>query len=125
MNQGIVGCRGQMLGAAFLHLWRGGYDVDMEKAYARHCHLLETYLTENGHCAEGPGYYEYSFSTSVQLWHVYAHVTGRLVQKILPERFLRSGRYVEAMLSSTDRTGVWIPVNCCHGNPMSLLLLIS
>lgn len=124
MNQGIVGCRGQMLGAAFLHLWRGGYDEDMEKAYARHCHLLETYLTENGHCAEGPGYYEYSFSTSVQLWHVYAHITGRLVQKILPERFLRSGRYVEAMLSSTDRTGVWIPVNCCHGNPMSLLLLI-
>ncbi len=123
MNQGIVGCRGQMLGAAFLNLWKGGYDREMQQAFERHCYLLETYLTEDGHCAEGPGYYEYSFTTSVQLWHVYARMIGQPVEKILPERFLQSGKYVEAMMSSTSRSGVWIPVNCCHGNSISLLLL--
>lgn len=124
MNQGVVGNRGTMLGAAFLQQFLGGYEEFLEETYARHTNIVNRYLTEDGHCAEGGNYFEYSFSSSILLWHVYAGYKGCEVQKVVPERFLKSGRYLEAILSSNDRSGVKIPINCTSTVPCSTLLLV-
>lgn len=123
MNQGIVGCRGMMIGAAFLNLWKGGYEAAIQEAYERHTRLVENYLTENGHCAEGPSYYEYSFSSSILLWHIYARFEKKPVGEVVPERFKRSGRYLEALLRAGEREGVRIPLNCGGTAPASMLLV--
>lgn len=112
MNQGIVGNRGAMLNACRLQQYQGGYEMAMEECYERHCQIIHHYLSEDGHCAEGIGYFEYSFQTSILLWHVYAKQTGRTFQEVLPERFVRSGKYMEAIMSSTSPLGEKIPLNC-------------
>lgn len=112
MNQGIVGNRGAMLNACVLHQYQGGYEREIDECYQRHSRIIDQYLSEDGHCAEGIGYYEYSFQTSILLWHVYAKQSGRAFREVLPKRFKRSGRYVEAMLSSISPRGEKVPVNC-------------
>lgn len=124
MNQGIVGNRGVMLGAAFLQLWTGGYEACLEDCYNRHGAIVRNYLTESGHCAEGANYFEYSFSASILLWHVYARQKGLDIQEVVPERFRRAGRYMEALMSSTDRSGARIPLNCTNSASCSTLLLV-
>lgn len=124
MNQGIVGNRGVMIGAAFLQVWKGGFEKQMEDCYENHCRILNNYLTGNGHCAEGTNYFEYSFSTSILLWHIYAKMKGLPVQEVVPERFKKSGRYLAAMLSVNDRDGRRMPINCGKGLPASTLLLV-
>lgn len=112
MNQGIVGNRGAMLNACALRQYRGGYEREIEECYQRHSRIIDQYLSEDGHCAEGIGYFEYSFQTSILLWHVYGKQTGRPFHEVLPKRFIRSGKYIEAMLSSISPRGEKIPVNC-------------
>lgn len=124
MNQGLVGNRGVMVGAAFLQLWKGGYEDAMQAAYERHTALVGNYLTENGHGTEGPGYFEYTFTTSIQLWHVYAKMTCVSVDEVVPESFKRAGRYLAAMMAEGDRAGTRIPVNCTASPKVSLLLLM-
>lgn len=125
MNQGVVGNRGAMLGAAFLQIWKGGLETEMDACYKRHSHVIENYLTEDGHCAEGAHYFEYSFSTSILLWHVYAGMKKVPVSEIVPERFKRSGRYLAAMMSAGDHEGRKNPpVNCGSGLPAMTLLVI-
>ena len=124
MNQGIVGNRGAMLGAAFLQLWRGGYEAYLTESYERHCAIIDNYLTPNGHCAEGGNYFEYSFTTSILLWHVYSAICRKPVAEVVPERFKRSGRYLAAILSANDRDGRRTPLNCGGGVLSSTLLLV-
>lgn len=124
MNQGIVGNRGAMIGAAYLHQCRGGYAEYIEESYKRHTVILDNYLTEDGHCAEGAGYFEYSFSASILLWHIYARIHGVSVKEAVPERFSQAGRYAETLLSSCDRAGRTIPVNCGGAKRFSTLLLV-
>lgn len=112
MNQGIVGNRGAMLNACQLQQYQGGYEGEIEACYQRHSRIIHQYLSEDGHCAEGIGYYEYSFQTSILLWHVYAKQTGRTFQEVLPKRFIRSGKYIEAIMSSISPAGDKIPLNC-------------
>ncbi len=123
MNQGIVGCRGAMLGAIYLQLERGGYEKDIEAVYDRHSRLVNTYLTEEGHCAEGGNYFEYSFTTSILLWHTYAKYKNKSWRDVVPEAFRRAGRYMEALMSVNSRTGKRIPINC-GGKEVSTLLLV-
>lgn len=123
MNQGLAACRGVMLGAAFLQQESGGYEKPIEECFSHHAEIVRRYLTEDGHCAEGGNYFEYSFTASILLWHVYALYRGCPVQQVIPESFLRSGRYLEAVMSSNDRKGVRIPLNCSGGVPCSPLLL--
>lgn len=124
MNQGVVGNRGALLGAVFLEMNRGGHKQDILDAYERHTRIVENYLTSEGHCAEGGAYFEYSFSTSILLWHVYARYTGKTWAQIVPEVFQRAGRYQEAIMSVNDRQGERIPINCTTGVRVSTLLLI-
>lgn len=124
MNQGVVGNRGAMLGAAFLQLWKGGYEAYLSESYERHCAVIENYLTADGHCAEGGNYFEYSFTTSILLWHVYSRITGKPIKEVVPEQFKRSGRYLAAVLSENDREGRRIPLNCGGGSLSSTLLLV-
>ena len=124
MNQGVVGCRGAMLGALYLQKERGGYEKEIEAVYRRHTRLVNTYLTEEGHCAEGGGYFEYAFTTSILLWHTYAKYSRKSVKEAVPEVFFRAGRYQEAVMSVNSRTGERIPVNCCASRKVSTLLLV-
>lgn len=127
MNQGIVSCRGLMLGACLLQKLCGGYEGFLEETYQSHTGIVKNYLSENGHGAEGPGYFEYSFSTSVLMWHAYAHYKNCPVREVVPECFKRAGRYLEAMTSVNDRNGRKIPVNCTNmrkdGSHNTLLLV--
>lgn len=122
MNQGIVGCRGDMVGAAFLTLRKGGYREFLEECYGRHCRLVDNYLAEDGHCAEGANYFEYSFTSSILLWHIYSRMTGKAVTEIVPEKFCKSGRYLAAIMSACDRSGRRIPLNCGGGFLSSAML---
>lgn len=124
MNQGIVGNRGAMIGAAFLQQCWGGYEAYVEESFERHTEILEKYLTEDGHCAEGGNYFEYSFSSSILLWHIYARIHGKKIKGVVPKRFCKSGRYLETLMSSCDREGRLIPVNCGGGKLFSTLLLV-
>ena len=124
MNQGIVGSRGAMLGAIYLQMERGGHEKDIEDVYRRHCRLVNTYLSEEGHCAEGGNYFEYSFSTSILLWHTYAKYSKKSWKEVVPEVFSRAGRYQEAIMSVNSRLGKRIPVNCGGGKAVSTLLLV-
>lgn len=124
MNQGIVGSRGALLGAVYLQLQKGGFEKAIEECYERHTRIVNVYLTEEGHCAEGGSYFEYSFSTSILLWHVYAKYTGKSWQEVVPAAFRRAGRYQEALMSVNNRRGQRIAVNCDGGNEVSTLLLV-
>lgn len=114
MNQGVVSNRGLMLGAVILQKLCGGYEGFLEETYQRHTSIVENYLSGNGHCAEGPGYFEYSFSTSVLMWHVYAHYKGCPVKEVVPESFIKSGRYLEAVTSANSRYGKKMAINCTN-----------
>ncbi len=124
MNQGIVGCRGALLGAVYLQLYKGGFEAEIQDCYRRHSGIVERYLTAEGHCAEGGGYFEYSFGASVLLWHVYAGYTGKSLEEVVPAVFRRAGRYQEALMSVNSRRGQRITVNCDGGNEVSSLLLV-
>lgn len=124
MNQGIVGSRGAMLGAVYLQMHRGSFEEKIEAVYRKHSRMVETYLTGEGQCAEGGGYFEYSFSSSVLLWHVYAKYSKKSWRQIVPEAFRRAGRYQEALMSVNDRRGRRISINCDAGNEVSTLLLV-
>ncbi len=124
MNQGVVGCRGVALGAALLQNLKGGFEEYLEEAYAHHTCLVENYLSEDGHCAEGGDYFEYSFSTSIVLWHMYALYKGCSAAEVVPQRFRKAGKYLEALMCAGDRIGRRIPVNCGGGVPCSTLLLV-
>lgn len=123
MNQGVVGCKAMMLGAAFLQTWKGGYEVAVQEAYDTHTAIVNNYLTESGHCAEGPHYYEYSFADSIMLWHTYARMNGKHIKEVVPERVKASGRYLAATMTETDRCGTSITLNCGKEAPLSLMLL--
>ncbi len=123
MNQGIAGSRGAMLGAVYLQLHRGDFEEKIEAVYKKHSHIVETYLTKEGQCAEGGSYFEYSFAASVLLWHVYAKYSKKSWQQIVPDAFRRAGRYQEALMSVNDRRGRRISINCDAGNEVSALLL--
>lgn len=124
MNQGVVGNRGAMLGAAFLHLQKGGYETYLKESYERHCSVIENYLTPDGHCPEGGNYFEYSFRTSILLWHVYSRACHKPVTEIVPECFKKSGRYLAAIMSENDRNGKKIPLNCGADMLASTLLMV-
>lgn len=124
MNQGIVGSRGAMLGALYLQRVRGGYEKNIEAIYQRHSKLVTTYLTDEGHCAEGGNYFEYSLSTSILLWHTYAKYAKKGWKEVVPEVFYKAGRYQEAIMSVNSRQGCRIPINCGGGQPVSTLLLV-
>ncbi len=124
MNQGIVGCRGAMLGALYLHNERGEYAEDIEKIYAKHSQLVKVYLTEEGHCAEGGGYFEYSFTSSILLWHTYAKYSGKSLKEVVPEVFYSAGRYQEAIMSVNSRIGSRIPINCSASDKVNTLLIV-
>lgn len=126
MNQGIVSNRGLMLGAVLLQKLCGGYEEFLEETYQRHTKIVRNYLSENGHCAEGPGYFEYSFSTSVLMWHVYAHYKGCPVKDVVPEPFVKAGRYLEAVTSANGKYGQKIPINCtnCEKDGIHKTLLV-
>lgn len=123
MNQGLAGNRGAILGALYLQLWRGGYEEAIEKIYERNEQLIDNYLTRSGHCAEGGGYFEYSFTASILLWHTYARYVGKDIREVVPDRFRKSADYLGILLSATDRTGKRIPINCASGAAFSTLLL--
>lgn len=124
MNQGIVGCRGALLGAVYLQQYRGGFEGAIHDCYKRHTGIVQGYLTEEGHCAEGGNYFEYSFSASILLWHVYAKYTGKTWAEVVPDEFCRAGRYQEALMSVNSRTGQRITVNCDAGKEVSTLPLV-
>lgn len=124
MNQGIVGNRGAILGACFLQLYKGGYEQYVEESYQRHSQIVENYLSKDGHCVEGTHYFEYSFNTSIMLWHAYSKVAGKSLKEILPQSFVNASKYIEAALSSTSNRGVKIPLNCGLGKEIETLLLI-
>lgn len=124
MNQGIAGSRGAMLGAVYQQLHRGNYEKEIEAVYQKHSRLVETYLTGEGQCGEGGSYFEYSFSSAILLWHVYAKYTGKSWHQVVPEAFMRAGRYQEALMSVNDRRGRRITINCDPGDEVSTLLLI-
>ena len=124
MNQGIVGSRGAMLGALYLQKERGGYEKNIEDVYRRHTALVNRYLTGEGHCVEGGNYFEYSFTTSILLWHTYALYADKSWKEVVPEAFYNAGRYQEAIMSVNSPLGKRIPVNCGGGAPVSTLLLV-
>lgn len=124
MNQGIVGCRGDMLGALYQQYRKGGCEQIIQEIYERHTKLVNTYLTEEGQCGEGGAYFEYSFSTSILLWHIYAKYAGKTWREVVPEAFRRSGRYQEALISVNSRSARRIPVNCDHATNVVTLLLV-
>lgn len=127
MNQGVVSNRGLMLGVVLLQKLCGGYEDFLEETYQRHTEIVENYLSENGHCAEGPGYFEYSFSTSVLLWHAYAHYKGCSVKEVVPSSFVKAGRYLEAVTSANSRYGKKMAVNCtnCGKDGIHKTLLVA
>ncbi|HBI72303.1 MAG TPA: hypothetical protein DEG06_09930 [Lachnospiraceae bacterium] len=81
-------------------------------------------MSEDGHCAEGGDYFDYSFTTSIQLWHVYSRFMNRSLQDIVPERFKKAGKYIEAIMSTTSKKGKRIAINCGGGKEFSTLLMI-
>ena len=123
MNQGVVSNRGALIGAVFLQLLRGGYEEEIQAAYERHRRIVENYLTPAGHCAEGGAYFEYSFTSSILLWHVYAGFTGQPWEKIIPPFFSNAWKYQEAIMSVNAREGVRIPLNCGKAAQVNGLLL--
>ena len=127
MNQGVVSNRGLMLGVVLLQKLCGGYEEFLEETYQRHTEIVENYLSENGHCAEGPGYFEYSFSTSVLMWHAYAHYKGCPVKDVVPQSFVKAGRYLEAVTSVNNRYGKKMPLNCtnCEKGGIHKTLLVA
>lgn len=127
MNQGVVSNRGLMLGVVLLQKLCGGYEEFLEETYRRHTEIVENYLSESGHCAEGPGYFEYSFSTSVLMWHAYAHYKGCPVQEVVPQSFVKAGRYLEAVTSVNNRYGKKMPINCtnCEKDGIHKTLLVA
>lgn len=124
MNQGIVGCRGTMLGALYLQLHKGGCEEKIEACYQRHTGMIRRYLTAEGQGGEGGSYFEYSFAASILLWQAYAKYSGWECKEVVPEAFWRAGRYQEALMSVNNRRGERITLNCDTGNEVSTLLLI-
>lgn len=123
MNQGLVGNRGRIIGAAILHHYGWGYDTFIEKSYEDHTKILYNYLNEEGHCPEG-AYYQYSFSNAVLLWLTYAKYKKTAVRDVVPDRFLQSIQYVESMMSTTEDAGYAMPVNCSRFIPFNMTLLV-
>ncbi len=126
MNQGIVGRRGEMLGALYLQKEKGGFEQVIEDVYRTHTELVNRYLTGEGHCPEGGNYYEYTFTASILLWHTYARYSKKSWKEVVPEVFCRSGRYQEAIMSVNSPTGKRIPINCDSGGDreVSTLLMV-
>lgn len=122
MNQGIVGNNGRIVGAYFFYKNGRGYEEYIERSYKDHTAIVNNYLNEEGHCTEG-GYYQYSFSKSVTFWLIYANYKGVEIGSILPERFVKSIKYVEAMMSSNNRMGYIIPLGAGGYRPFDMLLL--
>lgn len=111
MNQGLVGNRGRIIAAATLaNNGRISFDA-IENSYLDHCHVVNNYLNEEGHCPEGLGYYTYSFITSILLWLVYAKCKKSYISEVVPHIFKESKNYVEAMLSSNTDLGNTLPTN--------------
>lgn len=125
MNQGLVGNRGRLLQAACLAKHGRGerYRNAVEQSYRDHCTIVSHYLNAEGHCFEGPGYFQYSFESAVCLWLAYAHFRNCPVRDIVPDLFKKTPGYVEAILSSTSAHGRVIPLNAAGGGPFSPLLL--
>ena len=111
MNQGLVGNRGRIIGAYCLHQYGRGYEEYVEQSYIDHTTIINNYLNEEGHCPEGPHYYQYSFENSVLLWLVYANYKKVHVRSIVPEKFKTSLKYVESFISSNNDLGSIITVN--------------
>ncbi len=122
MNQGLVGNRGRIIGAYSLYKNGRGYEEYIEKSYIDHTTIVNNYLNEEGHCTEG-GYYQYSFSSSVPLWIAYANYKGVDIERILPDGFINSIKYVEASISSNNDFGYSMPLGAGGYRPFNVLLL--
>ena len=116
MNQGLVGNRGRIIGAAFLEmLGRSEYKLYVEKAYTDHKTIVYNYVNEEGHITEGPHYFQYAFGSSISLWLVYAKYKQLPLADIIPERFEKTLYYIDLVLSTANKTGSMIPIN--QGEP--------
>lgn len=123
MNQGLVGNRGRMLGACLLTAFGRDRSAVIETAYRDHTTIVHNYLNKEGHCFEGPHYYQYSFDAAIELWTAYARYTGKSLGEVIPDRFGKSMKYVEAMMSSTSDLGTVVPVNAASNRLFSSALL--
>lgn len=122
MNQGIVGSRGQMIGAYALWFYSGKkYQGKIEKCYRNHTSIVNNYLNEEGHCPEGPHYFDYSFSSSVYLWILYAKFKGLDIVDILPDNFKKSVDYIDLLQTSQNDGRECLKLNCGRGR-ISLFL---
>lgn len=104
MNQGIVLSGGRIMGASVLYRNGRDYGKYIEQSYEDHTVMVNNYLNDEGHCTEG-GYYQYSFTCSIPLWMVYANYKKVDIIGILPEKFIKSVKYVNAVLSSNNDFG--------------------
>ena len=125
MNQGVVFNAARLIGAAALFRERGGerYRRAVEQSRRDHETVLENYLSPDGHCCEGPGYFGYSLRSSLWSWLASAHFSGQPVEGVLPERVLLSGRFAEAVSSTRKDYGACLPLNSTSEQPWATSLL--
>lgn len=124
MNQGMVGACGWMLGACGFAMLDGVTDSDeIEECYADHTSIVEGYITDQGYCVEGPGYYQYSIGQSISLWKAYAKFKNVGIREVIPQRALDSIKYIEATMSTAYDTGYSMPFSNSQFQPFSELIL--
>ncbi|HEY3379447.1 MAG TPA: heparinase II/III family protein [Armatimonadota bacterium] len=125
MNQGMVGNRGRLLGALFLYRYGRGerYRAYIEQSYADHTKIVNFYLNDEGHCFEGPGYFQYTFGSAVTLWTAYAHYRQTPIAQVVPGRLRTAIQYIEALMSSNTCDGQVIPLDATKAGLFSPLLL--
>ncbi len=112
-NQGVDFSTGRIAALIALCSKYPRYEARLKEAQRDLFENLESYITEEGGCPEGPSYWTYTLSGSIPSMLMLSRHFGKTMKEIVPESIRRSENYAVACLTDSENFE-FIPYNDAH-----------
>lgn len=111
MNQGIVFSSGRIIALVALAKQYPRYEEWLKSAEIDLFEMIKKYILPDGGTMEGPGYWNYTFASTLPILYVLAKHNGVPLSEYVPKCVLATGEYALAMLSTADDGTKYLPIN--------------
>ena len=114
MNQGVIFDSSWILTLIFLQKRYPRYAYDLEYAEKSLIEMWESYCDKDGGVAEGPSYWHYTISNTINSIRMLAKYHNKTLAEYAPESIKRSSKYALCLLSDINDKTEFIPINDSH-----------
>lgn len=114
MNQGVIFDSSWILTLIFLQKRYPRYAYDLGYAEKSLIEMWENYCDKDGGVAEGPHYWHYTISNTINSIRMLAKYHNKTLAEYAPESIKRSSKYALCMLSDINQKTEVIPINDAH-----------